>query len=403
MRRFCDGLTDYWLDEFDWRQQEGRPQSRTHSSRPRSTARASTSFTGARPVASGIPIAADARLAERVHRVPARRSIAGRAGFDVVVPSLPGYGFSERPQEIGVNYRHVARMWHELMKRLGYERFGVGGGDFGAGVASLLALDYPDQVVGVHLTNFELLPARTDDAAALTPDERAYLDASATVVGARAGLQADPAARSRRRSAMRWLTRPIGLAAWILEKWRSWTDSQAAISRTKFGLDFLLTLVTLYWATGSMHDGRARLLRQPLASRRCRRPAQRIETPTAFAVFSNYFARRARPAALSCRAALQRHALDADAARRSLRRRRRSRELVADDIAGILRWPWLGRASAEAHLPRSSGSGASGSCSRRYGTLTTTVCCRPSSARRSRRPTGCRGSAPTSGAPRTRG
>ena len=78
---------------------------------------------------------------------------SGDDAFHLVLPSLPGYGFSERPARPGVHYRYVAGLWHRLMARFGYERYGVGGGDFGAGVASLMALDTPERVLGVHLSN----------------------------------------------------------------------------------------------------------------------------------------------------------------------------------------------------------------------------------------------------------
>ncbi len=161
--RFMRGLTEYWVDGFDWRAAEAslnllsavHDGDRRHAHPLRPSACSRRQWHPDRP---------DPRLAERLHRVPARPRPAAE-GFDVVVPSLPGYGFSERPQVTGVNYRHVARIWRELMHRLGYERFGVGGGDFGAGVASLLALDYPESVIGVHLTNFEMLPTAEEAGA----------------------------------------------------------------------------------------------------------------------------------------------------------------------------------------------------------------------------------------------
>src|SRR5438094_8260971 len=73
--------------------------------------------------------------------------------FDVVIPSLPGYGFSERPRQVGVNYQHVAGLWHRLMRGLGYERYGAQGGDFWAGIATLIALCCPEPMVGGHLSN----------------------------------------------------------------------------------------------------------------------------------------------------------------------------------------------------------------------------------------------------------
>ena len=88
---------------------------------------------------------------------PDAHGIDGPA-FDVVIPSLPGYGFSERPAQVGVNYQHVAGLWHRLMRGLGYERYGAQGGDFGAGVATFMALTDPEPMIGVHLSNLEIAP-----------------------------------------------------------------------------------------------------------------------------------------------------------------------------------------------------------------------------------------------------
>ena len=75
--------------------------------------------------------------------------------FDVVVPSLPGYGFSRRPPEVGIDYRYVSDRWHRLMSELGYSRYGASGYDFGAGVTTILALDHPESMIGIHLTTLE--------------------------------------------------------------------------------------------------------------------------------------------------------------------------------------------------------------------------------------------------------
>ena len=88
---------------------------------------------------------------------PDAHGIEGPA-FDVVIPSLPGYGFSDRPAQVGVNYQHVAGLWHRLMRGLGYERYGAQGGDFGAGVATFMALTDPEPMIGVHLSNLEITP-----------------------------------------------------------------------------------------------------------------------------------------------------------------------------------------------------------------------------------------------------
>jgi pimeloyl-ACP methyl ester carboxylesterase len=226
-----------------------------------------------------------------IEYLPVAEQLAAR-GFDVVVPSLPGYVFSERPQKLGVNYRAVARMWRQLMRSLGYERFGVGGGDFGAGVASLLALDLPDQVIGVHLTNFELLPSGPNFQPPLTPDEKAFVEASQRWWVREQGYK--QIQRTKPQTLSFGLTdSPIGLAAWILEKWRSWTDSGGLVEE-RFGGEFLFTLLTLYWVTGSMatavrdYYDNAWFPSLPDADRR-------IETPAAFAVFSQYFAGEPEP------------------------------------------------------------------------------------------------------------
>jgi pimeloyl-ACP methyl ester carboxylesterase len=206
--------------------------------------------------------------------------------FDVVIPSLPGYCYSERPHRLGVNYREVARMWRELMRRLNHERFGVGGGDFGAGVASLLALDYPDQVIGVHLTNFELLPT-AEEAGALTPEEQAYIEASDRWWVREQGYKQIQRTKPQTLS-FGLADSPAGLAAWILEKWRSWTDSGGFVEE-RLGGEFLLTLLTLYWVTGSMTTA-VRDYYDNTWFPALPTPDNRIETPTAFAAFSHYFA-----------------------------------------------------------------------------------------------------------------
>jgi pimeloyl-ACP methyl ester carboxylesterase len=73
--------------------------------------------------------------------------------FDVVVPSLAGYGFSPRPTQGGVNYRSVSDRWRRLMSELGYARYGASGYDFGAEESTILALDHPESVIGIYLTN----------------------------------------------------------------------------------------------------------------------------------------------------------------------------------------------------------------------------------------------------------
>jgi pimeloyl-ACP methyl ester carboxylesterase len=206
--------------------------------------------------------------------------------FDVVVPSLPGYGFSHRPQEVGVNYRRVASMWHSLMHGLGYDNYGVGGGDWGAGVASLIALDQPESVIGVHLTNFELLPTGAQVGRSMTSDERAFFESTDAWWAREDGYKRIQSTKPQTLS-YALVDSPVGTLAWILEKWRTWTDSDGD-PVAKFGAEFLLRLTTIYWLSGSIatsvrdyYDNRWYPSLPDLD--------HRVERPTAFAVFGHHF------------------------------------------------------------------------------------------------------------------
>jgi len=222
---------------------------------------------------------------------PAAHGIEGPA-FDVVLPSLPGYGFSERPSRTGVNYRYVAGLWHRVMRALGYERYGAGGGDFGAGVATWLALDYPDEVVGLHLTTLEISPPRGSGDRPLSPAEEAYLSASDAWWQDESGYKAIQATRPQ--SLGYALTdSPAGLAAWIIEKWRSWGDS-GGDPAARVGRDFLLELLTIYWVTGTITPS----MRDYADNRRYAAdlgPDDVVRVPTAFALFSHQFVPEPEP------------------------------------------------------------------------------------------------------------
>jgi len=175
---------------------------------------------------------------------PAAHGIDGPA-FDVVIPSLPGYGFSTRPAR--ANYRDVGVLWHQLMHGLGYQRYGAGGGDFGAGVTTVMALDDPSSLIGIHLCNLELSPHIDRDARPLSPAEQAYLKQRDQWDQTERGYSA---IQSTKPQTLGYALNdsPAGLAAWILEKWWAWSDSGGDLD-SRFARDFLLTTVTLYWAT----------------------------------------------------------------------------------------------------------------------------------------------------------
>jgi pimeloyl-ACP methyl ester carboxylesterase len=180
---------------------------------------------------------------------PAAHGISGPA-FDLVIPSLPGYGFSPRPDVPGgVTYRYVAGLWHQLMRGLGYRRYGAGGGDFGSGIATFMALDDPGPLIGLHLTNLEITPW-TSPGSRLSAAEQAYLQHTRRWDQTERGYTA---IQSTKPQTLGYALNdsPAGLAAWILEKWRSWSDSRGDVE-SRFSRDFLLTVATLYWATATI-------------------------------------------------------------------------------------------------------------------------------------------------------
>jgi pimeloyl-ACP methyl ester carboxylesterase len=174
-----------------------------------------------------------------------------RDAFDVVVPSLPGFGYSDRPAAPGMNVFRVAELWVDLMNALGYSRFAAHGGDIGAGVTTALGWRHPESIVGLHL-NFVPPSYRPVLQSSLQPSEEAYQRQMADwseVSGAYAHIQ-----RTRPATAAYALNdSPAGLAAWILEKFREWSDCDGDLSRV-FSLDELLANVTLYWMTETIHS-----------------------------------------------------------------------------------------------------------------------------------------------------
>src|SRR5215469_12837858 len=200
--------------------------------------------------------------------------------FDVVVPDMPGYGYSDRPVGPPVNSIAVAGLWAELMEVLGYQRFGAAGGDIGSGVSRYLALNHPSQVAAVHRTDAGL-PVVTGDPADLTAEERDFLKASeawAANEGAYGAMH-----RTKPQTAAFGLTdSPAGLAAWIVEKLRAWSDCDGDVERS-FTRDEILTNVTIYWLTGTigssmrMYNVNGAI---PLAQH-----ARRVEVPSGFALF----------------------------------------------------------------------------------------------------------------------
>jgi pimeloyl-ACP methyl ester carboxylesterase len=196
-----------------------------------------------------------------------------RERFDLVIPSLPGYGFSERPARNTT--RDTARCWHRLMQGLGYTRYGAQGGDFGASVTTHMALEDPEPLIGIHLHQIDDRPPSTDSP---TAAEREYLAAVEAWDAVERGYSSIQSTKPQT-VAYGLNDSPAGLAAWIVEKWRSWSDDLAAIDR-----DVLLTNLTLFWATQTI----ATSMRDYYDMRRHRPAIQGpVRVPTGVALFAN--------------------------------------------------------------------------------------------------------------------
>ena len=298
---YLKSLLAYWADGFDWYAQERQLNTTNQFRAKLDDIHIHFVHERARR-GGGIPLILThgwpSTFAELLPLVPFltdpdAHGIDGPA-FDVVIPSLPGYGFSDRPAQLGVNYQHVAGLWHRLMRGLGYERYGTQGGDFGAGVATFMALTDPARVIGVHLSNLEVAPYIGPGARPLSAEETRYRERNAEFWQEELGYKAIQSTKPQTLG-YGLNDSPAGLAAWILEKWRSWADSRGNLDQ-RFSRDFLLTTVTLYWVTQTItssmrdyFDNDNRRFRVTLG------PQDLVKVPTGIAVFANTFVDEGTP------------------------------------------------------------------------------------------------------------
>jgi microsomal epoxide hydrolase len=253
-RSYLKELTEHWLTGFDWRHQEETINRFSHF-------RADVDGFGVhfihergkgdRPLpivlTHGYPDSF-MRFIKIIPMLSDPQAFGGNAAdaFDVVVPSLPGYGFSDKPSRKGFTFR-FGDLWHTLMTEiLEYRRFAAHGGDWGSTVTEQLARSHARSLVGIHLTDvpFWHLFQKPDDP---SRDERTFFARSEKWIpdeGAYALIQG-----TRPYSLSRSLNdSPTGLAAWIVDKFQRWSDCDGHIER-RFTKDELLTNIMIYWAT----------------------------------------------------------------------------------------------------------------------------------------------------------
>ena len=249
-------LVAYWADGFDWRAAEERlnqlPRFRTaidgvgiHFIH----ARARQDGAPAMPLllAHGWP---DSfwRYSEVVPLLvnPAAHGADPDDAFDVMVPDMPGFGYSD-PAPKDLDLIGVSGLWARLMDRLGYPRFGAAGGDIGASVVRWLALDHPQQIAAVHRTD----AVRMDvDPEVLTEEEREWL-AKGERWGEEEGAYGAMQSTKPQTAAVGLTDSPAGLAAWIVEKLQAWSD-HGPDGTSLIDRDAMLTDITIYWLTGTI-------------------------------------------------------------------------------------------------------------------------------------------------------
>ncbi|WKX76290.1 alpha/beta fold hydrolase [Zobellia laminariae] len=173
--------------------------------------------------------------------------------FNIVIPSIIGFGFSEKPIENGSDYGFNADLWHKLMIKLGYNKYALQGGDIGAGISIKIAQKYPENIIGLHLNyisdSYEPYLKENNDTTTDIIKFRKHLKEWNEQEGAYSTIQS-----TKPLSLAYGLNdSPIGLCSWIIEKFNAWSDNNGNIENS-FTKQELLANVTLYWLTQTIHS-----------------------------------------------------------------------------------------------------------------------------------------------------
>lgn len=250
-------LIHYWREDFDWRSQEARlnafPQFKVRlADVDIHCLRVEGKGPNPRPLllCHGWPGSVFEFL-DFIPRLtdPARFGLDPSLSFTVVAPSLPGFGLSFQPGQALLGVEEIADRFVELMAAFGHERFLIQGGDWGGFTAARMAYAHPDRVEGIHLN---IMPLRRDERAsgASTPEERAHFDRLASWLKEETGYQWIQGTKPQT-LAFALTDSPAGLAAWIAEKFQSWSDCDGVIENA-IPRDHMLADISLYWFTGAI-------------------------------------------------------------------------------------------------------------------------------------------------------
>ena len=285
-------LVEYWRTKFDWRAQEKLINSFAHFKTD--VDGLGIHFIhekgkGPNPMPLVVTHGWPGTFFEMHKIIPLLSDPASHGGdpadaFDVVVPSMPGYGYSDHATERGLDVLSVGDMWAKLMsENLGYQRFGAQGGDWGASVTAQLGLSHGDKVIGIHSTSV------TRPTPYLGPGSRELSEAEKDLLQQRRDWQSAEGGYAHIQGTKPQTLSyglndsPAGLAAWIVEKYRSWSDCGGDVEK-RFTKDELLTTITIYWVTqtiGSSTKLYYETLRKPWEMKK----DEKIRVPCGIAVF----------------------------------------------------------------------------------------------------------------------
>jgi len=296
---YVKALAAYWRETYDWRRWEGELNRFRQFTAP--VAGIDLHFIheegrGPRPMPLLLSHGWPGSVWE-FHKIlpmltdPARFGADPADSFTVVAPSLPGYGFSFAPGQPRFGVPEMADAFAALMSDvLGYARYGAQGGDWGGFITAVLGFRQAKHLTGIHMN---LLPLRRDIARpdAPTEDEKKYLEELGVFLREETGYQVIQGTKPQT-LAYGLTDSPVGLAAWIVEKFRTWSDCGGDVER-RFSKDELLTNITIYWATGAIGSSfwpyYARLhSRWPLPD------GARVEVPSGYAAFPKEIVRPPR-------------------------------------------------------------------------------------------------------------
>ena len=252
-------LVDYWRDTYDWRKHEALLNS--FDNYTTSVDGVDLHFiqqrgTGPAPLPLLISHGWPGSVYEMYKVIGPLTDPAAHGGdpadaFDVIVPSLPGYGFSGPTRERGIQIMRTADLFQKLMtEQLGYQRYGAQGGDWGGGITTRLGWSYPESLIGIHVNLLWYFSPPPADQ--MTEDDKKAAERSAHFQQEETGYQRIQGTKPQT-LAYGLNDSPAGLAGWIVEKFRTWSDCGGDVEK-RFSKDELLTNVMIYWVTQTINS-----------------------------------------------------------------------------------------------------------------------------------------------------